>query len=121
MAAAWSMDIEVARSGAQQVTLLFQDISGAGVDLTGVSVAIEFAFSGCTDPIFTAGLETDGSVTGLTMTDAVNGQALLTIYGSDFDMVDCNCRPESLTYKVILTAAGEPPLLVYGPLKLITE
>jgi len=121
MAAAWTMDIEVARSGSQQVTIFFRDIAGVGVDLTGVSVAIEFAFSGCVEPIFTAGLETDGSVTGLVMTDAENGQTLLTIYGSDFDMVDCNCRPETLTYKIILTATGEPPLLVYGPLKLLTE
>lgn len=122
MAAAWKMDIEVARSGAQQFTLLFKDVSGLPVNLTGVTPTMSFYYANCEDdPLVVAGLETDGSATGLAWVDPANGHALVTIYGSDFESVDCNCQPEKLVHKIILTQTGEPPLLVYGQFKLLPE
>lgn len=122
MPAAWQMDIAVPRSGSSQFTLLARDVNGGPVDLTGVSVAMEFREqSGDTSTIATGGVETGGDVTGVVLTDAANGQFLVSIYGSIFAAVEGQYEVVRLSHKIRFTKAGEATLLIYGQVNLLPE
>ena len=122
MASLWEMPIEIPRSGAQQFTLLLQDVEGGPVDLTGVGVAIEFRNeAGDSETIKTAGVEANDNVTGLFWADQANGQALITYYGSDFAALDGKYEVVRLSHKIRFTKAGDAPLLVFGRVNLLPE
>jgi len=122
MSSSWQMDVEIPRSGAEQFTLLLQDVEGGPVDLTGVAVAIEFRNeAGDTDTIAVAGVEVNDNETGLVWTDQANGQALVTYYGSDFSALDGAYEVVRLSHKIRFTKAGDAPLLVFGRVNLLPE
>lgn len=122
MSGEYLMDISVPRSGAAQYTLLFEDVLGQPVDCTGCTVAIEFRNrAGDVDTLATATSQADDNVTGLVWTDIATGQALITIYGSIFAAIDGPYEVVPLSYKIRLTKAGDPPVLVFGTLNLLAE
>ncbi|MEJ7933480.1 hypothetical protein WG907_04310 [Sphingobium sp. AN558] len=122
MSGEYLMDINVPRSGAAQFTLLFRDINDDPVDCTGCTVAIEFRYAaGDPSTIATATSQADDNVTGLVWTDIATGQALVTIYGSIFSALDGDYEVVPLSYKIRLTKAGDPPVLVFGTLNLLAE
>lgn len=122
MASAYQLDFDLPRSGSQQFTLLFKDILGGFVDLTGVTVEIEYRnASGDTSTIAKTGVQTDYDVNGLVWTDIANGQALYTVYGALFSAVDGHYEVVTLSHKIRLTKAGAPPFLIFGTINLLPE
>jgi len=122
MSGSWQMDIAVPRSGAKQFTLLARDVNGDPVNLTGIDAAMEFREqSGDASTIAVAGIETSRDVTGVVLTDADNGQVLVSIYGSIFGAVEGQYEVVRLSHKIRFTKAGEAPLLIYGQVNLLPE
>ena len=122
MSGSWQMDIAVPRSGAKQFTLLARDVNGDPVNLTGIDAAMEFREqSGDASTIAVAGIETCRDVTGVVLTDADNGQVLVSIYGSIFGAVEGQYEVVRLSHKIRFTKAGESPLLIYGQINLLPE
>lgn len=122
MSGEYEMDINVPRSGAAQLTLLFEDVNGNPVDCTGCTVAIEFRYAaGDASTIATATSQADDNVTGLVWTDITSGQALITIYGSTFSAIAGPYEVVPLSYKIRLTKSNDPPVLVFGTLNLLAE
>lgn len=108
-----NLPIRLERNGSWSRTLFFRDEFDAAVNLTGVT------FAGSVRPV--AGSSTVLASLVFTVTDAQNGQVLVSLVGSEMDEVSGTQESVRLAHDAYATKGGVPTVIFRGTLILDPE